>query len=358
MTATRSTAAVAGWRLFLIAGVLLSVGCSATPGQEPPEAVGGSLAELQAGMPTGNPPAWYTDKLEQLEYEIRTLRYERSDLLAYDVAKGPSAFHIELALDPEAGTASKIEIQPATQGVVAASDGSSGPHGDATADAESQSPAPTVTDEPQVSPAPPAAPQPEEAAAKTPPATEAEPPRADSPPEREPVVALPAGTFIATRLNDGLDSGSAQVGDRFSMMVPEAVSLAGIPVLPAGSRIWGYVAEVQKARRPNGSGRLTLKADLIEANGASVEFEGLITAEGERLEGEDSVREDIKEIAVGAGVGGVLGGILGGGKGVLAGILIGGGGTFVATKGEEVRLPPDTPLYVELREEVSVPVAR
>lgn len=354
----RSTAAVAGWTLFLAAGVLLSAGCSATPGQESPEADAGSLAELQAGMPTGNPPAWYTDKLEQLDYEIRTLRYERSDLLAYDVVKGPTAFHIELALDPEAETASKIEIQPTTEEAIAALDGSSGSHEEATADAARQSSAPTVTDEPQASPEPPAAPQPEETAPETPPATRSEPPPADSPPAPEPVVALPAGTFIATRLNDGLDSGTAQVGDRFSMLVPEAVSLAGITVLPAGSRIWGYVAEVEKARRPNGPGRLTLKADLIEADGASVEFEGLITAEGERLEGEDSVHEDIKEIAVGAGIGGLLGGILGGGKGVVVGILIGGGGTFIATKGEEVRLPPDTPLYVELREEVIVPVAR
>jgi hypothetical protein len=172
------------------------------------------------------------------------------------------------------------------------------------------------------------------------------------------VVALPAGTLIATRLNDRLDSGVAQVGDRFSMMVPEPVSLAGIEVIPAGSRIWGHVAEVEAAQRPNRPGRLTLKADRLEANGATVEFEGLITAEGERLEGRDSVREDLPEIAVGAGLGGLVGGLLGGGKGVLAGVLIGGGGTFVATKGEQVELPPDTPLYVELREEVRVPVTR
>ncbi len=327
MTVTRSAAVAAGWTLFLAAGLLVSVGCSATPGNESPEANAGSLAELQAGLPTGNPPAWYTEKIEQLDYEVMGLRYERSDLLTYDVVKGSTAFHLELALDPEAGTASTIEIQPAAEGAVAAVGGSSGPPGEADVDAAPVSSAPTVADEPRAS-------------------------------EPAPVVALPAGTLIATRLNDSLDSGTAQTGDRFSMMVPEAVSLAGVEVLPAGSRITGFVAEVEKAKRPNGPGRLTLKADLIEANGASIEFEGLVTADGERLEGEDSIREDIKEIAVGGGVGGLVGGLLGGGKGILAGVLIGAGGTFVATKGEEVRLPPDVPLYVELREEVIVPVPR
>jgi hypothetical protein len=37
---------------------------------------------------------------------------------------------------------------------------------------------------------------------------------------------------------------------------------------------------------------------------------------------------------------------------------VGGGGTFVATKGEEVELPVDTPLYVELRRNLDVTFVR
>jgi hypothetical protein len=334
--------------LALTIAASLSIGCSGSAGQDAAAARTRGLAELQNGMTTGNPPAWYTEKLAQLEFEVKTLRYERSDLLAYDVTKGPAAFHVELTLDPETATASKIEIEPVTtapQEAVADTPPPAAPADTAVPEASDD-----VADE-TADTAPPA-PDPAPAEAVAPP----EPAAASAAPD--PVVTLPAGTLIATRLNDRLDSGTAQVGDRFSMMVPEPVSLAGITVLPAGARIRGYVAEVQKARRPNGAGRLTLKADVIEANGAEVGFEGLVTAEGERLEGESSTREDLKEIAVGAGVGGLVGGLLGGGKGVVAGILIGGGGTFVATKGEEVRLPADTPLYVELREEVGVPVRR
>jgi len=357
MGAARSTTVIAVRMLALTIALSLTIGCSSPAGQDAAAARTRGLAELQSGMTTGNPPAWYTEKLAELDFEVKTLRYERSDLLAYDVAKGPAAFHVELTLDPETATASKIEIEPVTAAPEAAVADTPPPAPDtgtpppaAAADASAPAGSAAVADETADAAPPVPDPAPADAARHPEPAV--------AQPGPDPVVALPAGTLIATRLNDPLDSGTAQVGDRFSMMVPEPVSLAGITVLPAGSRIRGYVAEVQKARRPNGAGRLTLKADVIEANGATVEFEGLVTAEGERLEGESSAREDLKEIAVGAGVGGLVGGLLGGGKGVVAGILIGGGGTFVATKGEEVRLPTDTPLYVELREEVSIPTRR
>lgn len=55
------------------------------------------------------------------------------------------------------------------------------------------------------------------------------------------MVALPARTHIATLLNDPLDSGTSQVGDRFSMIVAAPISVAGIEVLPAGSRICQWV---------------------------------------------------------------------------------------------------------------------
>lgn len=340
-------------RLAVLAFVALAAGACAGE-------VGGSLVELQTGLPTGNPAAWYTAKLDELGYRVASLRYERRDVLAYEVGKGDTAFSIQVTLEPEDGTATKIEIQEATAGAVTAVVAPDEPPA-----TEEAPPAPAAGAAPQEPAARPRA-TPEQAPQATPEqapqaAPESTPQASAGPvPVSQPAtfVALPARTRIATLLNDPLDSGTSQVGDRFSMIVPDPVSVAGIEVLPAGSRIRGHVAEVQPARRPNTGGRLVLKADTLEANGSSVQFEGLVTAEGERLEGEGSVREDLKEIAAGAGVGGLVGGLLGGGKGVVAGILIGAGGAFVATKGEQVRLAPDSPLYVELREEVRVPVPR
>jgi hypothetical protein len=201
--------------------------------------------------------------------------------------------------------------------------------------------------EPAASPYPPRA---------TEPAVEREP--APAPEPRTFVVSVPAGTMISTRLDRFLSSADAEVGDTFSMSIGEAVWVGNVEVLPAGTRVWGYVAEVERARRPNKGGRIVLTADTVQLNGDVLSLDAVVTADEERLEGRDSVREDLKEVAIGAGLGGVVGGILGGKKGAIVGILVGGGGTFVATKGEEVELPVDTPLYVELRRNLDVTFVR
>jgi hypothetical protein len=168
------------------------------------------------------------------------------------------------------------------------------------------------------------------------------------------VVSVPAGTRISTHLDRPLSSADAEVGDTFSMSIGEAVWVDGVEVLPAGTRVWGYLSEVERARRPNKGGRVVLQADTVQLHGDVLALDAVVTADEERLEGRDSVKEDLKEVAIGAGLGGVVGGILGGKKGALIGILVGGGGTFAATKGEEVELPADTPLYVELRRNLDV----
>ena len=181
--------------------------------------------------------------------------------------------------------------------------------------------------------------------------------RAPAPAPSEPrtfVVSVPTGTRIETRLDRALSSADAEVGDTFSMSIGEAVWVDGIEVLPAGTRVWGYVSEVERAGRPNKGGRIVLTADTVQLNGDVLALDAVVTADEDRLQGRDSVKEDLKEVAIGAGLGGVVGGILGGGKGAIVGILVGGGGTFMATKGEQVELPVDTPLYVELRRDLDV----
>jgi hypothetical protein len=185
------------------------------------------------------------------------------------------------------------------------------------------------------------------------PAVERDPAAAPAEP-RTLLVSVPAGTRISTRLDRFLSSADAEVGDTFSMSIGDAVWVDGVEVLPAGTRVWGYLSEVERARRPNKGGRIVLQADTVQLNGEVLALDAVVTADEERLEGRDSVREDLKEVAIGAGLGGVVGGILGGKKGALIGILVGGGGTFAATKGEEVELPADTPLYVELRRNLDV----
>lgn len=172
--------------------------------------------------------------------------------------------------------------------------------------------------------------------------------------ELEPAY-LPAETRIHVFLEDTLSSADSQQGEQFEMTVAEAVAVDNQVAIPRGVRITGIVREVESAQRPQKGGKLVLEPETLYLSGQSVSIQGNITAEGEELEGEGSLREDLTRIGIGAGVGAVLGGLIKGGKGALVGVLIGGGGTFLGTKGQQVELKPETPLIVELTESANIP---
>jgi hypothetical protein len=173
-----------------------------------------------------------------------------------------------------------------------------------------------------------------------------------------PAVFVPAGTRIHTRLNDRLSSDRSSAGDRFTMTVGEAVAVGDTVVVPRGAVVSGTVAEVEPAERPQKGGRLLLRPVSMRVHGESYALAGEITAEGESLEGEGSLREDLGRIGLGAGVGGVVGGIVGGRRGALIGVIVGGGGTFLGTRGEQVELPVETRLIVQVAEGFSLPLVQ
>jgi hypothetical protein len=157
-------------------------------------------------------------------------------------------------------------------------------------------------------------------------------------------VEIPAGTEIDVRLTNVLNSGTAQVEDRFEGTTLVDLNISGRTVVPAGSVVRGVVTAVEPATRTNRTAKMTVSFDQVTVNGRAYPVRGTVTQaiEGEGIKGETG------RIATGAGVGAILGGILGGFKGALAGILIGGGGTIAATEGKEVELPQGSVLRVRL----------
>jgi len=206
----------------------------------------------------------------------------------------------------------------------------------ARGDARSTSAVPT----PSVRPAEPAAPP------AAPPA-----PRA---PERPRATAsrgeIPASTELDVRLSNILNSGTAQVEDRFEATTAADFIIDGQTLVPAGSIMRGVVSSVQSAGRLKRKAEMTVTFDQLTINGRSYPIRGTVT---QAIEGE-GVKGDLPRAGVGAGVGAILGGILGGFKGAMAGVLIGGGGTIAATEGKEVELPQGTVLRVRL--ETPVPL--
>ncbi len=166
-------------------------------------------------------------------------------------------------------------------------------------------------------------------------------------------IEIPAGTEVDVRLTNVLNSGTAQVEDRFEGTTLVDLNIAGRTVIPAGSVMRGVVTAVEPATRTNRTAKLTVSFDQVTANGRAYPVRGTVT---QAIEGE-GIRGETGRIATGAGVGAILGGILGGFKGALAGILIGGGGTIAATEGREVELPQGSVLRVRLDSPVQIQTA-
>ena len=155
---------------------------------------------------------------------------------------------------------------------------------------------------------------------------------------------IPAGTEIDVRLSTNLNSGRAQVEDRFEGTTLVDLVIDGRTLVPTGSVVRGVVSSVEPGTRTNRTARMTVTFDQITIGARDYPIRGTVTQaiQGEGIKGETG------RTAAGAGVGAIIGGILGGFKGALAGILIGGGGTIAATEGREVDLPQGAVLRMRI----------
>lgn len=155
---------------------------------------------------------------------------------------------------------------------------------------------------------------------------------------------VPVGTELDVRLQSTLNSGTAQVEDRFEATTVVDLQVERRTLVPAGSVLRGVVSSVDRASRTDRTGSLTVSFDQITINGRAYPIRGTVT---QALES-GGLKGEAGRIGAGAGVGAIIGGILGGLKGALAGILIGAGGTVAATEGKDVNLPAGTILRVRL----------
>jgi hypothetical protein len=177
-------------------------------------------------------------------------------------------------------------------------------------------------------------------------------PTAPRAPERPRATAsrgeIPANTELDVRLSNILNSGTAQVEDRFEATTAADLVIDGRTIVPAGSVMRGVVSSVTPAGRLKRKAEMMVTFDQLTINGRSYPIRGTVT---QAIEGE-GVKGDLPRAGVGAGVGAIIGGILGGFKGAMAGVLIGGGGTIAATEGKEVELPQGTVLRVRVESPV------
>lgn len=177
------------------------------------------------------------------------------------------------------------------------------------------------------------------------PAPRAATPRATTPARTAGGVStVPVGTEIDVRLQSPLNSGTTVVEDRFEATTLADVNIDGRLTIPAGAVMRGVVTDVKAAGRINRTGSITVSFDQVTVNGRAYAMRGTVT---QAIESE-GIRNDVGRGAAGGAVGAIIGGILGGVKGAVLGAVIGGGGTIVATEGEQANLPAGAVLRVRI----------
>ncbi|MEO6589131.1 MAG: LysM peptidoglycan-binding domain-containing protein [Pyrinomonadaceae bacterium] len=177
------------------------------------------------------------------------------------------------------------------------------------------------------------------------------------------------GTRIRVRMNETLNSKTAQVGDTFTTTVTEPVySTTGAVVIPVGSTVRGRVNTVKKAKKGGDPGSIDVTFNQVRLpNGTTRSINGSLTdlstkqAKSDNegtASGDDRKNDKIIFIGGGAAGGAILGGAIGGGKGALIGGILGAAGGLLGerlTKGEDAEVRSGTEFGVYLNQSVNMP---
>src|SRR5262245_12079495 len=168
-------------------------------------------------------------------------------------------------------------------------------------------------------------------------------------------VSVPSGTAVRVTLSDTISTENNKEGDSFSSRLSEPVVVNGKIVANKGDRVTGHLTKVDEPGRVKGRARLELVLDEMYIGGKmyGVATEPFIAVAS------DNHKRDATEIAGGAAVGAAVGAIAGGGKGAAIGAIIGGGSGTTAvllTKGQQLKLVPETKINFVLSREVELPL--
>ena len=202
----------------------------------------------------------------------------------------------------------------------------------------------TATELAQNNPAPAAVPTP--APAPAPPT----PPPPPPPPQK---VSIPAGTTMAVRLVDAIDSETATQGQTFRATLNAPLAVDGETAIPSGYDVEGHVVTVQSAGKFAGQSLLVLQLDRILAGGKTYN----IQTDQYKKQGSSRGKNTAEKVGAGAGIGAIIGAIAGGGKGAAIGAAAGGGlgaGAQAVTHGQQIKLPSETVLSFTLQSPLSV----
>jgi hypothetical protein len=171
-----------------------------------------------------------------------------------------------------------------------------------------------------------------------------------------PRYTVAANSLIRLRLNDGLNSKNANVGDQFRSTVVDPVYAKGFQVVPPGSIVIGHVTHVTRAGRKSNAGSLNVAFTGVQLpNGKSSPLNGSLATSGSadnegEVKGGSSKKRNVAFVAGGAVVGGLINGAAGAGVGAGAGIA-----GALLRKGKEAEVKPGTEFNIILNQPLVLP---
>jgi len=159
-------------------------------------------------------------------------------------------------------------------------------------------------------------------------------------------VVIPAGTQLAVRTNERIDSHDVVQGQTFAAQLDEDVrDENGSLAIPRGSDV------TLVTRRVENSGDITLDIDSITVEGRRYRVSTVDQELQNNRDGVGANKRTGQFVGGGAVLGAIVGAIAGGGKGAAIGAVVGGGAgaaTQIVTQGKEVHVPPETVLRFRL----------
>jgi len=165
------------------------------------------------------------------------------------------------------------------------------------------------------------------------------------------MVTVPAGTSLLVRMIDAVDSGKNPIGSRFSASLETNLEVGGVVLAPAGTKVYGRLAQTKEAGRMAGKSELQLELTEIVVNGTAYP----VLSSDYQVSGKSSGGRSAKRILGGAGLGAAIGGIAGNvGMGAAIG-AVAGTTAAIAQKGQKVSVPSETLLEFHLQQPASLP---
>ena len=180
------------------------------------------------------------------------------------------------------------------------------------------------------------------------------PTQASAPPPPEPQkVTVPSGTQLSVRLNDAIDSATAQTGDTFHATLDSPLSIDGDVVVPTHYDVEGHIVNAQASGKFQGRALLELQLDKMKVGDKwyNIETDHFKQQTGSRG------KNTAEKVGAGAVAGAILGGIFGGGKGAAIGSVAGagaGGGVQAASKKPDIKLAAERLLTFTLQSPVTL----